>query len=569
MLVRHNTAYLEEAVRQIVRRSELPIIQAEAEAARLSARSSSLRRLATAAAIAIIAIGLGLGFYLMNLKGFERPPAVVTANTDMTQKPPVVPPPQDSQVDPNLPPVPQPPEPKVVKNRVEFQTTDVQFNGSTWKLETGHQYASDADAMWQTAWCYTRRQTNGVQVQVDLVNRTSPSATPIAPVASPETLSGVGLTPLSAIALATNCPWNDGKHFSVSDFILPENKKNPFDRIEPPKLERKGDILSYSGFIGPDFAAMLGKEQFSTLEIDSAGGLIQQALVAGRWLRQHRISVVAKNNCLSACVLVLAGGYHRKATETADIGVHRFYGTNALNPDEATDVAQQIASEIVGYLGEMDIDVKLFQAMSSVPSSSISILPHPQLIEWRLLEGDYPEIETSPLPNDSKADTKKTDPPPPNVPPLISFNEYDKFDLVGNDLQPFNATGKNDCVEACQKNSSCKAITYNNWSKACYLKSAGGTLKYNPILFTSVIATEQVTKSDLPLSIFKKTNRAFTIAPYKTTGVMNYGTCSDQCLADKACDAFNFKRPASTCEFFSNPTQYSQSSNSDIGIKQQ
>jgi hypothetical protein len=53
---------------------------------------------------------------------------------------------------------------------------------------------------------------------VDLLQRSSPIATPLALVAPSETLDKVGLTRPAAVTLATKCLWLDNKAFEVTQF---------------------------------------------------------------------------------------------------------------------------------------------------------------------------------------------------------------------------------------------------------------------------------------------------------------------------------------------------------------
>jgi hypothetical protein len=66
---RHNTQYLEEALRQISERAGLPVLRAQTNAMEQRARAIGSRRLATAGAIAIAALGIGLGVYLARMRG--------------------------------------------------------------------------------------------------------------------------------------------------------------------------------------------------------------------------------------------------------------------------------------------------------------------------------------------------------------------------------------------------------------------------------------------------------------------------------------------------------------------
>ena len=171
----------------------------------------------------------------------------------------------------------------------------------------------------------------------NIVTRRSRSAKTRQPLYRPvqlqveETLKSAGLTDAAALVLATECPWADAKKYAVRDFQPPGGSSNPWSQ-KPPEVSLNGSTLVYAGDIGLDFLDILRRHRFDKLQIDSMGGLIEMAMSAGSWLREGGKTVRVKGSCLSACVLVLAGGKARSAEEVARIGVHRFYSTEATDP---------------------------------------------------------------------------------------------------------------------------------------------------------------------------------------------------------------------------------------------
>ncbi|GLS33463.1 PAN domain-containing protein [Mesorhizobium albiziae] len=115
---------------------------------------------------------------------------------------------------PDLSPTPNP----VTVDFTKFVHRDVFFQGATWSVSSGHQFKTENSPTWDTAWCYTRRTVNGVDLDLQLVDRRSPSANPQAPVSSPATFASVGLTEAQARELASKCEWLDGLRFASGDF---------------------------------------------------------------------------------------------------------------------------------------------------------------------------------------------------------------------------------------------------------------------------------------------------------------------------------------------------------------
>ncbi len=568
MQVRHDTRYLEEAVQQIVRRAGLPALQAESDALHKRSRATALRRLATAGAIAIAAIGIGLGLYFAKLKEAEiyRKSQTPETKIEVPQSPTTkledkLPGPEPDGLQPPLPDPANPDIGKIEKNYVKFIERTVYFQGSAWVIQTGHQFESETDTNWKFAWCYTDRLVSGVLVKIDLVQRNSPEAVPAASIATSETLGKAGLTDAAALALATYCTWLDDKKFRAADFEVPGNR-NPFDAITKPIVSLNGRTLKYDGYIGADFAERLEAHSFDVIEINSLGGEIAQAIRAGYWLRQGNKSVKVSKDCLSACVLVLAGGKFRSATTDARIGVHRFYSTVDQTAGEATDMAQQVSSIVVKYLTDMAIDVELFHAMSSVPSESMLYLPHDQLHKWKLLDDGIGDIEIDTLPN-------STDPQEPSQTTKDSFTEFEYRDLVGTDISILKNVEKSDCESSCRTRIQCKAYTFDRWNRICILKTSGGALRLEPRSVTALMEPASVTAMNTPPIIFKRLNKIFGDKEFKVISPSDFSSCSSACLSDKRCLAINFVRSSTTCKLLDNPSQYVDTQESDIGIKQQ
>lgn len=205
--------------------------------------------MATGAAIAVAAVGIGVGAWLV----FDRDPSMTQLEPPVAQTQPSNPSenqPKDAKKSedripdgetiaeegktdkPKSPPIEQPTLPPAAPANpdtfdfVKFANRQVTYAGITWQLESGHHFASEKDPTWNTAWCYTRRLANtGVEVQVSLVNRPSPTSKPQAPVSSIETLASVGLDDNSARELASRCLWLDKASFAPSDFDMGQERK--------------------------------------------------------------------------------------------------------------------------------------------------------------------------------------------------------------------------------------------------------------------------------------------------------------------------------------------------------
>jgi hypothetical protein len=437
----------------------------------------------------------------------------------------------------------RPPTTPVTINYEKFRSTTFRFLDHTWEIKAGHHFATETDPIWTYAWCYTQRSVKGVSVNVDLANRESPSAAPTGPIASRATLEQVGLTEAAALVLAAKCAWDDQKAYSVRDFRPPGGQRNPFESREP-VVTASGRVLKYDGDIGDDFLATLKKHDFGELQIDSMGGLIIEAMSAGSWLRQSGKSVQVNRYCLSACVLVLAGGAIRAAAETAQIGVHRFYSTAAGDAAAATEWAQQTSSEIISFLERMDVKVALFHAMAAVPSESMEFIDQGRLRQWNLIGGT--EITATPIPPEKKPDDNDG---------ALAFAELDGFDAIGHDLvgMPLREVTLERCKTECSSNPKCRALTYNKKAAACFLKNSASVILRNETAFAAYERqlAKRVRVSDL--TFYRDTELAGK--SYRRETPLGYAACILLCDRDARCIGFNFDHGQRACTLLNNASR--------------
>ena len=83
-------------------------------------------------------------------------------------------------------------------------------------------------------------------------------------------------------------------------------------------------------------AALIGAKK-KKLFLDSAGGLVSEALLIGNWLRERGFEtrIDRSSTCASACVLVFAGGIVRTAHPASTIIVHM--GSGLFNEETIND----------------------------------------------------------------------------------------------------------------------------------------------------------------------------------------------------------------------------------------
>ncbi len=122
--------------------------------------------------------------------------------------------------------------------------------------------------------------------------------------------------------------------------------------------------------------------------LDSPGGLVQEAIALGRYIRERGLSTLVYKDglCASACPLAYAGGVERLAAEQAWIGVHRAYVTERGTGDLLTGLGQgqQLAALCMEYLQQMGVGAEAWVHALATPWSEIYFYTPKQLLDYRL-----------------------------------------------------------------------------------------------------------------------------------------------------------------------------------------
>ena len=156
----------------------------------------------------------------------------------------------------------------------------------------------------------------------------------------------------------------------VSPGTAPREGPPPPARADEPMrfhlVEQDGrPAITAFGVIGEGTADALARFDTETagvaevLVLDSAGGLIAEALEMGRFVRGRGLDTLVRPEglCASSCPLVLAGGVSRLAHDTAWIGVHSAYVPIDTPGGAWAGVlgGQRIAGDCLAFLAEMGV----------------------------------------------------------------------------------------------------------------------------------------------------------------------------------------------------------------------
>jgi hypothetical protein len=124
------------------------------------------------------------------------------------------------------------------------------------------------------------------------------------------------------------------------------------------------------------------------IALHSPGGSVADALDIGRTIRAAGWPVAMQDGaaCFSACPYILAAGTERIVSRGALVGVHQHYfGENTLLPAFlAVESIQHGQAEVLDYLTEMGIDLRLAARAMQTPPQDIYILVEAELTDFAL-----------------------------------------------------------------------------------------------------------------------------------------------------------------------------------------
>lgn len=171
--------------------------------------------------------------------------------------------------------------------------------------------------------------------------------------------------------------------------------RNPGDLPDRLTLTYESGAWRLEGAITPGDAERLipqidrADPEITDLILQSPGGSVQDALVLGRHLRDREIDtrVLSGEFCYSACPYLFAGGPERQAETNASIGVHQHsFGENTFLPAfTAIDDIQRGQAEVMSYLDDMGVDVRVMRHALATPAAEIYILLPEELEDYNFV----------------------------------------------------------------------------------------------------------------------------------------------------------------------------------------
>lgn len=153
--------------------------------------------------------------------------------------------------------------------------------------------------------------------------------------------------------------------------------------------------LRYDGKIDAGFTALMARvteiaERMDirnrVLDIDSAGGQVEEAIRAGDQIAEAGWSIWVRERsiCHSACVLVLAAGDTRSIA--GKVGIHRLMRlkSTATTRVELNDELRDITRQLRDYLARNGVGADLADRMMTIPARNLLLLTSAELRQYGL-----------------------------------------------------------------------------------------------------------------------------------------------------------------------------------------
>jgi hypothetical protein len=123
------------------------------------------------------------------------------------------------------------------------------------------------------------------------------------------------------------------------------------------------------------------------IEITSEGGLVDQALELAQQVELRRISVVVRQHCLSACILIAVASPESYADEEAVFGFHRTSPVADVETEIAEYAADQMGRNSLEFLSQHGVPQSILEEAAKHGPESVYIVSASKMVELGAISG--------------------------------------------------------------------------------------------------------------------------------------------------------------------------------------
>lgn len=135
------------------------------------------------------------------------------------------------------------------------------------------------------------------------------------------------------------------------------------------------NVAKLDGYIGPGTLSSLRKLVYRNdlhyVEVNSGGGLIDEAIEIGETLRIHSISVYVRERCFSACVIVATSGPKLYANRNASFGFHQGSAITSIENQYTKYIGLTATESLLAALMKRGVPKDILESVEGTPSSSM------------------------------------------------------------------------------------------------------------------------------------------------------------------------------------------------------
>lgn len=189
----------------------------------------------------------------------------------------------------------------------------------------------------------------------------------------------------ATVALSCTLDYQNAEDSPLTDF-----SRRSLHRALRPCAEQGLVRVRFQGKIGPGFASLIERIAVTAddlgidkrvLDLDSAGGQIEEAIRAGDYIAESRWTIWVREDaiCHSACVLILGAGDRRVIAGT--VGIHRIIrmSSTATTRAELNAELNAVYQRVREYLERNGVAVAVADLMMAVPNRRLRLLTADEL----------------------------------------------------------------------------------------------------------------------------------------------------------------------------------------------
>lgn len=196
------------------------------------------------------------------------------------------------------------------------------------------------------------------------------------------TVSGFATDALSAVSFTPSVATQSGNRLPIVRI---------FGRITVADIQQFNLFVEAAHLNAKSAGIFMADRMPMLVALDSPGGSVSAAIAIGQAIRAANpasVTVQDSASCVSACVLLLAGGVTRSVS--GKVGIHRPF----IEDDSAFTVAGQkrtyldIEKSIKAYLTSVNVPPSLYDIMFRIPPEKVRYLTDREMQEFNLNEDD-------------------------------------------------------------------------------------------------------------------------------------------------------------------------------------